>query len=238
MERKLIVFSGAGLSADSGIPTFRSSGGLWHDHDVNVVANGLTWKQNWETVRRFYNSRRVELGTVEPNPMHKLIASFQSRFPTSILTQNIDDLLERAGCTDVIHLHGKLTEMRCEACGTVWDIGYTEMGDADRCTHFKCASLKGVRPNVVFFHEIAPNYAKMYSVFRSLNENDCVLVIGTSGQVIQVDSFMFDFKGCKILNNLEPSDSVNENYFTHVVYDRASESTDVIDKLVTDWMEK
>lgn len=236
MERKLVVFSGAGLSADSGIPTFRSNGGLWHNHNVDEVANGLTWKNNWNTVRKFYNDRRRELGTVEPNVMHRTIASWQQRFTTAILTQNIDNLLERSGCQEVVHLHGKLTEMKCEACGHIWDIEYSEMGEEDRCTHFKCNSLKGVRPNVVFFHEHAPNYAIMYQVFKSLNENDCVVVIGTSGQVINLDAFLCDFPGLKILNNLEPGQFINEDYYNHVLYSTASEAAEPIDQLVTEWM--
>lgn len=236
LEPKLVVFSGAGLSADSGIPTFRSNGGLWHNHNVDQVANGLTWKQNWDTVRKFYNDRRAELGAVEPNAMHKMIASWQERFTTAILTQNIDNLLERAGCQAVVHLHGKLTEMRCEACGTIWDIGYSEMREQDRCTHFKCNSLRGVRPNVVFFHESAPNYAVMYKVFKSLTERDCVVVIGTSGQVINMDSFLFDFHGLKILNNLEPSNFINDKIYNHVFYNRASDAAEPIDQIVTEWM--
>jgi NAD-dependent deacetylase len=236
VERKLVVFSGAGLSADSGIPTFRSNGGLWHNHNVDQVANGLTWKNNWDTVRKFYNDRRRELGTVEPNAMHRTVASWQERFTTAILTQNIDNLLERAGCEEVVHLHGKLTEMKCEACGHIWEIGYNEMGKEDRCTHFKCNSLKGVRPHVVFFHEHAPNYAIMYQVFRSLTENDCVVVIGTSGQVIDMDSFLCDFRGLKILNNLEPSTFINEAYYNHVLYKTATDAAEPIDQLVTEWM--
>lgn len=238
LERKLVVFSGAGLSADSGVPTFRSTGGLWHDHNVDQVANGLTWKQNWDIVRKFYNDRRRELKTVEPNAMHRTIAAWQERFTTAILTQNIDDLLERAGCQEVVHLHGKLTEMRCEACGTVWDIEYTDMKDTDRCVMYKCNSLKGVRPNVIFFHEHAPNYAIMYQVFKSLTPNDCVVVIGTSGQVIDMNPFLFDFDGLKILNNLEPSSFINESYYDHIFYNRASESAESIDKIVTEWMSK
>ena len=236
VKRRLVVFSGAGLSADSGVPTFRSNGGLWHNHKVDEVANGYTWKKNWDTVRKFYNGRRTELGTVQPNAMHKMIASWQDRFTTALLTQNIGDLLERAGCTEVVHLHGKLTEMKCEACGHTWDIGYTEMGEEDRCNSNKCNSLKGVRPNVVFFHEHAPNYATMYQVFKSLTENDCVVVIGTSGQVIDMEPFLFDFDGLKILNNLESSEFINDNRYNHVIYDRASNAADPIDKIVTDWM--
>lgn len=232
VKSKLVVLSGAGLSADSGIQTFRGLDGLWMNHRIDEVANGLTWKKNWDVVRRFYNSRRTELATVEPNAMHKLIAEFQQRYPTVILTQNIDDLLERAGCTDVVHLHGKLTEMRCEACGHTWDIGYTAMEANDRCASHKCDSLKGVRPNVVFFNESAPNYRQMYKTFNEINQGDVVLVVGTSGVVLDINSLIFDRHGVKILNNLEPSEEINERYFHHVIYKNAVSAVAEIQQLV------
>lgn len=206
------------------------------DHNVDQVANGLTWKNNWDTVRKFYNSRRTELATVEPNAMHKRIAEWQQKYPTTVLTQNIDDLLERAGCTEVVHLHGKLTELRCEACGTVWDVGYSEHAEDGRCTYFKCNSLKGVRPNVVFFHEMAPNYRTMYKAFSELNENDVILVVGTSGLVIDIDSLVFDRPGIKILNNLESNNLINEQYFDHVVYGKANDVADRINDLMTKYL--
>jgi NAD-dependent deacetylase len=230
---RLIVFSGAGLSADSGISTFRDADGLWENHSIDVVANGYTWRSNFDKVRGFYNDRRAALATVEPNPAHHQIARWQQEFDTVIMTQNVDDLLERAGCRDVIHLHGKLTEMRCVACGTVWDVGYRRWGDADRC---KCNSLRGVRPNVVFFNENAPEYAKMYRIFRELRDDDCVVVIGTSGQVINIDSFMHDVTCLKILNNLGSNQYINESYYDHVFIGKAADMCDDINKLVSAYM--
>lgn len=220
MKPKILILSGAGLSADSGIPTFRGADGLWENHHIDVVANGCTWRQNWDTVRNFYNDRRKNLATVLPNPAHHMIADWQQKYDTTVLTQNIDDLLERAGCQDVVHLHGKLTEMRCVACGTVWDVGYEAHDDGDRCA--KCNSRKGLRPNVIFFNEHAPLYAVMYRKFRELRSDDVVIVAGTSGQVVNVDAFVSDFQGLKILNNLEPGDSINESYYDHVFYGKAS----------------
>lgn len=232
---RLIVFSGAGLSADSGISTFRDDDGLWENHSIDVVANGYTWRSNFNEVREFYNDRRVALADVMPNAAHHQIARWQSEFNTVIMTQNIDDLLERAGCTDVIHLHGKLTEMQCVACGEVWDIGYAQWGEADRC---RCNSLKGVRPNVVFFNENAPLYSKMYKTFRELGRDDCVVVIGTSGQVINIDSFMYDATCLKILNNLASKQHINESYYDHVLLGKAVDMCDHIDDLVTAYMSR
>ena len=219
-EPRLIVFTGAGLSADSGIPTFRANTGLWADHDVNVVANGWTWKNNRETIRKFYNDRRDNLANAEPNEAHRLIAKWKSLYNTTVLTQNIDNLLERAGCNDVIHLHGELTKMTCIACGNIWDVEYNHVQEEDRCN--KCNSLKGVRPYIVFFNESAPNYKKMHAAFKNLRREDCVVVIGTSGEVINIDSHLFDKPCTKILNNLESRQCINESYYDHVLFGRAA----------------
>lgn len=228
---RLIVFTGAGLSADSGVPTFRDSNGLWENHSVDDVANGLTWSKNWDMVRRFYNARRSSLATVEPNAAHIMITDWQRRFDTVVLTQNIDDLLERAGCADVVHLHGELTMMRCTACGNEWNVGYTEVGTDSRCA--KCNSLKGTRPKVVFFHERAPNYARMHAAFKNLRAQDCVVVIGTSGQVINMTAFLFDAPCLRVLNNLEPSQHMDESIYDHVLFGRASLVCAEVDRVVS-----
>lgn len=234
----LVVLSGAGLSADSGIQTFRGSDGLWEGHDVMQVANSLTWKQNWDLVRQFYNARRAAVGIAEPNAMHKLIADWEQRYETVNLTQNVDDLLERSGCRTVHHLHGELTKMRCTACGHVWDVGYAAVSDTDTCPgkDGKCLSIKGTRPKVVFFHEAAPLYSLMHHTIASLTAQDCLVVIGTSGLVIDVNSLVFDCKALKILNNLESSDYINENYFDHVFLGKANEQAAAIDAVVKNYM--
>lgn len=228
---KLLVFTGAGSSADSGIATFRGDTGLWENHDVDVVANGYTWRDNFEKIRNFYNSRRTQLSTVSPNSIHYAIADWQKRYDSLVITQNIDDLLERAGCTDVVHVHGVLTMMKCVACGNTWDIGYTEWGADDRCG---CGSRKGVRPNVVFFNEDAPEYAKMYRAFsKARDPNDCVVVIGTSGQVIAVDEMLIGSKALKIVNNLESSKYINENMYDSVLFGRASETAEQLSSIIS-----
>lgn len=228
---QVVILSGAGLSADSGIPTFRGAGGMWENHSVNQVANYLTWKQNFELVHQFYNERRAQLETIEPNDAHRMVASLQASLPTHVLTQNIDDVLEKAGCTDVIHLHGRADELRCEACGHHWSIGYAAWDPrSDRCP--RCPSRKGVKPGVVFFHEPAPRYADMHRIFRSLRARDVLVVIGTSGLVIDVNAFVFDCPARKILNNLEASEHINAGYFDHVFYDGAAAAAPHIERLV------
>ncbi len=206
---KLIILSGAGLSAESGIPTFRDKDGLWENHRVEDVCDIHTWKENFELVHRFYNERRTKLGTVQPNAAHRQIAEWEAAYQTTILTQNIDDLLERGGCKEVNHLHGFLTEMQCKACGHRWSIGYTEWTATDHCPRENCRSLKGVKPNVVFFGESAPMYTTLYWSLEELQPGDVLLVIGTTGVVLPIDGIAKRAKCTRTLNNLAAGDSIN-----------------------------
>lgn len=179
---KLVVLSGAGLSAPSGVSTFRDKDGLWTKHNLDEVCDIITWKDNREMVHSFYNSLRAGLVEAKPTAGHAMIAGWKNLYSnsTTVLTQNVDDLLERAGCYGVVHLHGYLQDMHCTACGDRWNIGYTAWDpEKDRCPG--CNSLRGVKPGVVFFHETAPKYANLYQAFRKLTEEDTVVVIGTSG---------------------------------------------------------
>lgn len=230
---KLVILSGAGLSADSGVPTFRSQNGLWMDHDINQVCNYLTWKDNFTLVHAFYNQLRNLLSTVEPNDAHKMIAMWEADYGDRVinLTANVDDLLERAGCENVVHLHGFLPRMQCTACGNLWDVGYTTYNsDQDRCP--KCTSRKGVKPAVVFFNEGANEYIRLNKIFREIVQEDVVLIIGTSGQVINVDAYLFDKTCFKILNNLQPETFVDESMYDSVHFGRASDVIQDIDKIV------
>lgn len=193
---RLVIFSGAGLSAESGIATFRDSDGLWENHDVEEVCNIDTFEKNYRLVHKFYNQRRIQLGTVHPNIAHETIAHWQKKYGedrVSVITANVDDLLERGGCTKVTHIHGKLTEMvmrRGEPSEFVQDIGYKNF-DAD---HWLNHEVKA-KPNVVFFGECTRYdnekkkvniYDHMLDVFRSLTVEDTVIVIGTSEVVVPV----------------------------------------------------
>jgi NAD-dependent deacetylase len=151
-------------------------------------------------------------------------------FDTIVLTQNVDNLLERAGCTNVIHLHGDLTKMTCVACGNIWDVQYNEISEETRCN--KCNSLKGIRPYIVFFDENAPKYRDMYKALIDIDENDCIVVIGTSGQVINIDAYVKNARGMKILNNLEPSKYINDTLYHTVLYGRASETCGIINDII------
>jgi len=225
---KLIILTGAGLSAESGIRTFRDSNGLWENHSIDVVCNGATWRANYDLVQKFYNDRRMQLATAGPNAAHRMIAAWQQRYETVILTQNVDDLLERAGCRDVVHLHGFLPEMRCVECGHVWSIGYEAWKNGVRCG--RCPSIKGVRPNIVFFGEMAPMYEVMWNEVGMASAQDVFLVMGTSGVVLPVSHMAAQFPGYKVLNNLAAEAAIDEAAFDHVVYAPATQAAAEIDR--------
>jgi len=231
MIKKIFIFTGAGISAESGVPTFRDKNGLWANYDIDKVCNYDTWKQNFELMHEFYNKRRAELPTVSPNAAHLACKEWQNRYGATIFTQNIDDLFERAGCSGVIHLHGFLQDMICEACGKIWNIGYQEWKpDQDGCP--SCPSKRGVKPNVVFFNQPAPLYRQLGNQIYNLDHNDVTIVIGTSGYVVPIADQLRGWRGTKILNNLEEGPWMDASVFDHVFYMKASEAVKEIDKVL------
>ena len=160
MKKKLTVLTGAGVSAESGISTFRDSDGLWENHNVQDVASIEGWYRNPALVLDFYNARRAQLFTVKPNAAHEAIASLENEYDVTVITQNVDNLHERAGSTRIIHLHGELTKVRPENCcndmdgfseATVFDIGPDEIHIGDMAPNG--AQL---RPHIVWFGEAVP----------------------------------------------------------------------------------
>lgn len=237
---KIVIFSGAGLSAESGISTFRDSNGLWENHKIEEICNEHTWKANFKKVHSFYNQRRIQLALAEPNEAHKTIKRMWDKFGDDLIiaTQNVDDLLERTGIAadSIIHLHGELTKMQCTACCHNWDIGYNEFNiETDRCP--KCGSLKGVKPSIVFFNGAAPKYMDLYNSINYLHADSSYLVIvGTMGNVIPVDSFTNHIhKSKKILNNLEESEYIDAENFGHVFYEPATTALPKIEEILKDW---
>lgn len=185
---QILIFTGAGLSAESGISTFRDNeDGLWTKYDPAEVCNLQTFAKNRELVFKFYNERREQLPSLHPNNGHKAIAALQKQYGkdrVKIFTQNIDDFLERAGCEDVVHVHGKFTDMQCLKCSHVWDVGYEVMHMNEACPN--CDTVGCTKPGVVFFGENAPNYQILYSTFKKAR-NDVILVIGTAGEVVPLE---------------------------------------------------
>ena len=195
------------------------------------------WKKNFELVHKFYNERRTQLREVEPNIAHKIVAKIKEKYGNDcyIITQNVDDLFERAGCSDVLHVHGELTKMECTACGNIWNIGYKEFNiNEDRCP--KCDSLKGVKPYIVFFGASAPKYREMFKAFdASANNGSVITVIGTMGNVVAVED-MIKGKPCKkILNNLKQSAYLNHHIFDKTYYENATIALSKIEKDIDEY---
>lgn len=233
---RLVVLSGAGISADSGIDTFRSGpDSIWAQYDANVVCNIDNWVQNYDLVHEFYSKRRCALGVAEPNAAHRLVVSWQQRYGAEIVTQNVDDLFERAGARDLLHVHGFITSLRCPACHAAWDIGYTAFDPATG--HCPACQSRRVKPNVVFFGEDAPNYERMWRIFNTLTRDDLLVVIGTSGSVLPVDDIAVMSPARSVLSNLESASSPNDFAFTHVLHGRASAIAPQLDELVTRLMD-
>lgn len=183
-KRKLVVLTGAGVSAESGISTFRDSDGLWENHNVEDVADIRGWYRNPGLVLDFYNERRVQLATVKPNAAHIAIADMEKDWDVTVITQNVDNLHERAGSTRIIHLHGELTKVRPVNCyndadnystRSVFDIGYESIHLGD-----KAPNGSQLRPHIVWFGEAVPNIEKAMDEVASA---DVLLIVGTSMQV-------------------------------------------------------
>ncbi len=174
--KKVVILTGAGMSAESGIKTFRESGGLWEEYRVEEVATPEAWNSNPDLVRRFYNERRRQLESAMPNAGHTGLAALEKDFDVHIITQNVDNLHERAGSSKVLHLHGLLTQARSSKnASLITDIGYRDILPEERATD---GSL--LRPNIVWFGEAVP---AMEEAAEAASYADIFVVIGTSMNV-------------------------------------------------------
>ncbi|SFR43075.1 NAD-dependent deacetylase [Marinobacter gudaonensis] len=176
MQSHIVVLTGAGISAESGLSTFRDNGGLWEKHSVYDVATPEAFARNQDLVLRFYNDRRRQLASAKPNQAHQLLAELEKRYRVTVITQNVDDLHERGGSSNVIHLHGELTKARSSAHPElVYDIGYRDIQPGDCCDWG--AQL---RPHIVWFGEEVPLLEQAADIVRSADD---LLIVGTSLQV-------------------------------------------------------
>ena len=171
--KKIVVLTGAGMSAESGLKTFRDSDGLWENHNVYDVATPEAWERDPEMVLKFYNDRRKQVRVAKPNKAHVALGKLEKKYNVSIITQNIDDLHERAGSTHVIHLHGEVNKARSSVdSGLVYELDHWEMKMGDTCE--KGSQL---RPHIVWFGEAVPMIEKAIPIVEMA---DVVMVIGTS----------------------------------------------------------
>jgi len=175
MKQKIVVLSGAGVSAESGINTFRDKDGLWEGHDVMEVASPEGWNSNRSLVQKFYNDRRRQLKTVQPNAAHIAIAELEKEYEVIIITQNVDNLHEKGGSSNVLHLHGELCKVRSTGDPSLIYEWEEDLGDTDLCE-------KGfvMRPHIVWFGEAVPAMDKAVEL---ISDASIVVIIGTSLQV-------------------------------------------------------
>jgi NAD-dependent deacetylase len=216
---KIVVLTGAGISAESGVPTFRDADGLWEGHRVEDVATPEAYDAQPSAVHRFYDARRAALAAVEPNPAHHALARLEERLGDDLLvvTQNIDDLHERAGLIRVWHMHGELLSALCRGCRrrTPWT---GDLGDYPPCPHCGVSEL---RPDVVWFGEIPYG---MDQIQIALASADLFVSVGTSGAVYPAAGFVqyAALHGARTLElNLQPSEGTH--HFDEARHGRAGE---------------
>ena len=183
--RNIVILTGAGISAESGIATFRGPGGLWEGHRVEDVCTPEALANDPVLVHRFYDARRAALDAVEPNAAHRALARLDAHWPGGLLivTQNVDDLHERAGATRLLHMHGELRSALCAACGTRMRWG----GDLPPGSPCDACGAAALRPDIVFFGEMP---YEMDAIERALGEADLFVSVGTSGAVYPAAGFV------------------------------------------------
>lgn len=197
--KKLTILSGAGISAESGIQTFRDGDGLWENHNVTDVASPEGWQKDRALVLEFYNQRRRQLHEVQPNEAHKLVAELEKYFEVQIITQNIDDLHERAGSTNILHIHGEL--FKSCSCNNK-SLTYEQKDDINLGD--KAEDGAQLRPFIVWFGEDVPLYQTAREVVK---EADILVVIGTSLQVYPAAGLIHDIKDDCLLIVINPNET-------------------------------
>jgi NAD-dependent deacetylase len=221
-ERHVVVLSGAGISAESGLGTFRGAGGLWEGVPISQVATPEAWERSPTTVLRFYNERRVGVRKAQPNAAHRALKDLEDVFRVSIITQNIDDLHERAGSTTVLHLHGEIMKSR-----STKDERLLYQCDGDISLGDKCELGSQLRPHVVWFGEPVPMMERAIEIAKSA---DFFVVVGTSLEVYPAASLTeyVSYDSLKFVVDPNPSGLADESF--HVV---AAPATEGVPRVVT-----
>ena len=216
--KNIVVLTGAGVSAESGVSTFRDSDGLWENHKVEDVASIEGWYRNPQLVLDFYNARRAQLTEVRPNAAHRAIAELENEYKGTVITQNVDNLHERAGSTRIIHLHGELSKVRPENCcnerdgfseETVFDIGADAINVGDLAPNGT-----QLRPHIVWFGEAVPKIAKAVD---AVEQADILLIVGTSLQVYPAAGLYRYAKAATPIYIIDPKDvPARDGRITHI----------------------
>jgi NAD-dependent deacetylase len=235
MKKKLVVLTGAGVSAESGISTFRDSDGLWENYKVEDVASIEGWYRDPSLVLDFYNARRAQLQSVKPNAAHVAIADLEMEYDVTVVTQNVDNLHERAGSTRIIHLHGELTKVRPENAynemdgfseDLVFDIGadYINLGDV-------APNGAQLRPHIVWFGEAVP---KINLAIDAVEAADILLIVGTSLQVYPAAGLYAYTRAGTPIYIIDPKDvPVRDGRITHIK-DVATKGMEIFKSLLQD----
>jgi NAD-dependent deacetylase len=222
--KKLVILTGAGISAESGIKTFRESGGLWEEYDVTEVASPMGWALNRELVLKFYNDRRKQLSESNPNAGHYGVAALEKYFDVHVITQNIDNLHERAGSTKILHLHGELTKARSSVDPSlICEIGYNDINSGD-----KCEKGSQLRPHIVWFGEAVP---MMDEAIRITSEADLFAVIGSSLNVYPAAGLIEHAPAGALLWLIDPNEVyVPINRKVEVIKEPATKGVEILTK--------
>ena len=220
LMKKIIVLSGAGISAESGLKTFRDSNGLWEEHDVIEVASPDGWHKNRALVLDFYNQRRRQLKTVKPNAAHKALVDLEKQFDVHIITQNVDDLHERAGSSKVLHLHGELLKARSTADENLV-IDWRE----DICEGDLCAKGSQLRPHIVWFGELVP---LLEPAIELIAKADYIIIVGTSMQVYPAASLVNYAKPEAQIYFIDPKPNIASQKNLKVIAEKASAGVPIV----------
>lgn len=217
---RIVVLTGAGISAESGLKTFRDNNGLWENHRFEEVATPEAFARDPAMVQRFYNMRRAQLNEVEPNAAHLALAEFEKHYSGDFLlvTQNVDDLHDRAGSRNLLHMHGELKKSRCVETGRI----YEQLGDITDTSHCICCGFATLRPHIVWFGEMPLH---MNRIIHALESCDLFISVGTSGHVYPAAGFVEianDAGARSVEINLEPSLKVSA--FDESIQGKATEA--------------
>ncbi len=215
MKKHIVVLTGAGISAESGVKTFRDSGGLWEGHDVMEVASPQGYTANPELVLDFYNKRRRQLFEVEPNSAHTDLAKLETNYKVTIVTQNVDDLHERGGSANVLHLHGELLKVR-----STFDETDVQEWETDLVLGDLCKRGHQLRPHIVWFGEDVPMITKAIEVCETA---DILVIIGTSMQVYPAAGLMNYVKNDTPVYLIDPNPALSNNQNVTVIAKPATE---------------
>ena len=209
-DTRVVILTGAGISAESGIRTFRASDGLWEDHRIEDVATPMAWERDPELVWGFYQGRRRQLLDVVPNPAHDALVELERFLGDGLLlvTQNVDDLHSRSGSQNLIHMHGELRKLRCEECGEIL-VAMDDVHLEDKYVDCSKCGVERMRPHIVWFHEMP---LKMREIEMAVADCDVFIAIGTSGHVYPAAGFLGLAQACGahcIGINLDPPQNVD-----------------------------